>query len=220
MYSHPSIPTMLLFSVPEKNTLSRNVNNMAHYAGRACCWQQAVEYGLHKPQATSFASFGCLRCVSQHLRFPSAVWTKAAGVPGIKQRSKARRSLGGQIQPAVVSSQEQTTWLNRDVPKVLRTEVICTRKSPRESLAKKDHQMFSNLARNRHGYLHISVRRLQVCLSTSGWDWTDFGQPPKTERLIPAVSPVLKCWSQQSHSVQCFGQQPTGDAHAKCHGLV
>lgn len=44
------------------------------------------------------------------------------------------------------------------MPKVLRTEVTHTCKSSRETLAKQDHQVLSNLVRNRHGYLHIPVR--------------------------------------------------------------
>ena len=72
--------------------------------------------------------------------------------------------------------------MNTDVPNVPRTEVTYTCKSPRETLAKQDHQMLRNLVRNRHGYLHMSVRRLQVCLSTARWDWTDFEQPPKKRK--------------------------------------
>lgn len=115
----------------------------------------------------------------------------------------------------MISSQEQNTWLNTDVPKVPRTEVTYTCKFPRETLAKQDHQMLSNLVRSRHGCLHVSGRRLQVCLSAARWDWTDFEQPPKRERRILTVLPVLQCQSQQSSCVQCFGRQPTGDADAK-----
>ena len=95
-----------------------------------------------------------------------------------------------------------------------KTEVTYTCKSLRETLAKQDHQMLSNLVRNRHGCLHLSGRRLQVCLSAARWDWTDFEQPPKRERQILTVLPVRKCQSQQSSCVQCFGRQPTGDADA------
>lgn len=70
--------------------------------------------------------------------------------------------------------------------------------------------MLSNLVRNRHGYL--SVRRLQSHLSTARGDWADFEQPPKRERQILSVLPVLKCQREQSSCGQRFGEQPMGDA--------